>query len=211
LCAERFLHVWSDGPLTTLSSAVVGGGLTQAHHILSMRVPNDYAGRLPTQDLEAFARELGIVRPFVGLMTSVRLEQPQVVIEQGSGTTVVAILIVGLSHPVAAGVSEAAPSFPGTINAILLVDACLSPAARVNAVITATEAKTLALMEAKVQAPHGGPASGTGTDGVVIAATERGQRFEYAGPVAPLGALIGRAVRRAMQDGLLSGSFSKGD
>jgi iron complex transport system ATP-binding protein len=108
-------------------------------------------------------------------------------------------------------VSEAVLSFPGTINTILLVDACLSPAARVNAVITATEAKTLALAEARVQAPHGGPASGTGTDSVVIAATESGQRFEYAGTVAPLGVLISRAVRRAMQDGLLQDSFSKGD
>jgi hypothetical protein len=51
-----------------------------------------------------------MTRPFVGLMTSMRLERAQVMIEQGSGATIVAILTVGLSHPIAAGVSEAAPS-----------------------------------------------------------------------------------------------------
>jgi adenosylcobinamide amidohydrolase len=112
---------------------------------------------------------------------------------------------VGVSHPVAAGVTEAASLSlpPGTINAIVIVDGVLTPAARANALITVTEAKTLALVEAGVRAPHGGPATGTGTDAVVVVATGRGSVFEYAGPIAPVGAAIAGAVRRAMQNALL--------
>jgi len=103
-----------------------------------------------------------------------------------------------VSHPIAAGITLAAQVESSTINIIVVVDACLAPAARVNAVITATEAKTLALIEKDLRAPEGGFASGTGTDSIVVATTERGATYEYAGPIAPLGALIARAVRRAI-------------
>ena len=47
---------------------------------------------------------------------------------------------------------------------ILLVDGALTPAAMVNAVITATEAKTMTLAEWDVKTPEGDAASGTSTD-----------------------------------------------
>ncbi|MCI0478397.1 MAG: adenosylcobinamide amidohydrolase, partial [Anaerolineales bacterium] len=89
-----------------------------------------------------------------------------------------------------------------TINIVVVADVCLTQAARANAIITATEAKTLALIEREVRAPHGGFASGTGTDSIVIATTERGAAYEYAGPISPLGALIACAVRRAILSAL---------
>ena len=146
----------------------------------------------------ALARELGIVEPFVGLMTAAKTERAQVAVERDAATTVVVVATVGVSHPTASGITEAARVEASTINIIVVADACLTPAARVNAVITATEAKTLALIERDLRAPHGGFASGTGTDSIVIATTERGTRYEYAGPISPLGALIARAVRRAI-------------
>jgi iron complex transport system ATP-binding protein len=196
----RALHVWSDAPLAVLSSAVAGAGLTQTRHILNMGVASSYHSDRPGDDLEKLARDLGLDEPFVGMMTAARLERAQVVAEQAGRTTVVAVVTVGLSRPVAAGVTEAfAPAAgPGTINMILVIEAQLAAAATVNAVITATEAKALALIEGGVRAPHGGPASGTGTDSIVLAWTGRGERFEYAGPVSPVGALVARAVRRAI-------------
>src|SRR5438874_13499387 len=109
---------------------------------------------------------------------------------------------MGLSHPVAAGVTEAMHIRAGTINIILVVDARLTQAARVNTVITATKAKALALAEASVRAPHGGLASGTGTDAMIVASTEQGPSFEYAGPIAPIGAMMARAVRRTMHQAM---------
>ena len=196
--AERVLYVRSDAPLAVLSSAVVGGELDCARHIMNMQVPRGYACPSPAADLEAMAHELGIVEPFVGLMTAANVEQARVVVERDETMTVVAVVTVGLGNPVAAGVTEVFEAGPGTINIILVVEAQLSQAARVNAVITATEAKTLALVEAGVRAPHGGPASGTSTDAIVIASTGRGISAAYAGPITPAGALIARAVRRAV-------------
>ncbi len=200
--SERALHVWSDEPLTVLSSAVVGGELRQTRHIVNMHVQRGAAHRSPEVELGTLARELGIAGPFVGLMTGVDLKRAQVIVEREAQATTIAIVTVGISHPTAAGVTEAFRGEVGTINIIVIADARLSHAARVNAVITATEAKTLALVEAGVRALHGGFASGSGSDAIVIATTERGTWFEYAGPIAPVGALIGRAVRRAVQNAL---------
>jgi adenosylcobinamide hydrolase len=198
------LHVFSDAPLTVLSSAVAGGELTQARHLLNWRVPANYDCGDPLNDLRATAQALGIQEPYVGLLTAVPMERAQVVFEPEENATVAVVVTVGIGHATSAGVSPAAgPSNPtGTINVILVIDGRLPPAARVNAVITATEAKSLALVEAGIRASHGGLASGTGTDAIIVATTERGAYHEYAGPISPLGALIGRAVRRAIQSAL---------
>lgn len=194
----RAVHVWSDAPLAVLSSAVVGSELTRARHIINVHVPRDYANRSPRDDLDAFARARGIAEPFIGLLTAAKTERAQIAIERDTATTVIAIVTVGISHPIAAGITPAAPVAANTINIIVIADARVSIAARVNAIITATEAKALALIEHDVRAPDGSRASGTGTDSIVIATTERGAAYEYAGPISPLGALIARAVRRAV-------------
>jgi iron complex transport system ATP-binding protein len=198
----RVVHLWSDAPLAVLSSAVVGSELTHARHIVNLHVARGYDNRDPRDDLNAFARELEISEPFVGLLTAAKTERAQIAVERDAAPTVIAIATVGISHPTAAGITPAARVESDTINIVVVADACLAPAARVNAVITATEAKTLALIESGVRAPHGGFASGTGTDSIVIATTERGAAYEYAGPISPLGALIARAVRRAILDAL---------
>ncbi len=204
----RAIHLWSDEPLAVVSSAVVGAELEQTRHIVNMHVARGYDCKDPAADLHALARALNIentfsiAEPFVGMMTGVPMERVQVVVERNADATVAAIVTVGVSHPVAAGITEAHRAPAGTINIILLADAGLSRAARVNAIITATEAKTLALLEADLRAPHGERASGTGTDAMVVASTERGASFEYAGPISPLGALMARAMRRAVQQGL---------
>jgi iron complex transport system ATP-binding protein len=195
----RAIQIASDAPLVVLSSAVVGGGLLRARQIVNMHVPRGYDGRAPADDLAALAVGLGIAEPFVGLMTAVYLDRAQLLVERVGGMIVVGVVTVGLGNTVAAGRSAVADTHPGTINAILIADARLSPAARVNAVISATEAKALALGEAGVLTPEGLPASGTSTDAVVIASTERGELAEYAGPIAPLGAAVARVLRRAVQ------------
>jgi adenosylcobinamide hydrolase len=197
---KQALHLRSDTPLAVLSSAVVGSELGWTRHIINMHVDKNYANCTPSTDLVRLAHEHAIVEPFVGLMTAASLKQAQVVVEHDSRTMIVVIMTVGVGNAVAAGITPAFNSKPGTINTIIVAEACLSPAARVNAVITATEAKTLALVEAGVRAPHGGLASGTSTDAIVVASTERGALIEYAGPISPIGALIARGVRRALQN-----------
>lgn len=91
---------------------------------------------------------------------------------------------------------------PGTINIIVLVDGHLSRSAMVNAVITATEAKALAVQQAGLCLPDGRPATGTTTDALVIACTGRGPLLPYAGAATVLGSMIGGAVYRAVEQGI---------
>ena len=68
----------------------------------------------------------------------------------------------------------------------------------VNAVITATEAKTDILQQHGVRTPENQPATGTSTDSVVVACMGRGDLLPYAGPATSVGWLIGRSVRQSL-------------
>jgi len=210
----RAVRVSSEAPLAVLSSAVVGGGLDELREILNVHVDDKYDGEQPEEDLAAVAAELGIRERFVGLMTAAYTEYARCAVESLDEVTVAAVVSIGLSNTSSAGVTPpigsgpadggrgpangAAGSGPGTINVILLVDAALTSAAMVNAVITATEAKAMTLAEWDVRTPDGDPASGTSTDTVVVACTGRGEELRYAGPATPVGWLAARAVRAAM-------------
>jgi adenosylcobinamide hydrolase len=196
--------VWvrSATPLRVVASAVVGGDLTATRHIVNMHVrPGSRCDR-PAEDLRAFARGLGIEEPFVGLMTAAWTHQAAPVSEADGGIAVTAVVTVGLDHPITAGVSLPAPWRPGTINTIVLLDARVPVAAAVNAIITATEAKVGALAAAGIRTAEGGPATGTVTDAVVVAWSDRGPALDYLGPAAPGGWLVARAVRRAVAEGI---------
>jgi len=192
------VRVTSARPLTVLSSAVVGGGLGSARHIVNMHVDKDYDGGSPEDDLAAFADSCGVQGAFVGLMTAAYTEHACVMAESRDGVSVAAVVSVGLSNTTNAGITPPLATAPGTINAILLVDAALSPSALVNAVITATEAKTMVLTEWDVRTPDGDPASGTSTDSVVVACTQGGTGLSYAGPATTVGWLVARTVRAAI-------------
>jgi iron complex transport system ATP-binding protein len=88
---------------------------------------------------------------------------------------------------------------------ILLIDACLTPAAMVNAVITATEVKTQVLLARGVRTPEDYAATGTSTDAIVVASTGSGTLLAYAGSVTLVGWLIGRCVRTALEEALAPG------
>ena len=196
--------VWlrSRAPLSVLGSAVVGGDLDATQHVVNMHVPRDYASDDPGADLRAFARRLGIPGPFVGLMTAAWTDRASIAWEEADGVVVGAVGTVGLSRPAAAGVSAAVAWQPSTINLIAVLDARLERGAAVNGVITATEAKVGALVEAGVITPEGVQATGTVTDAVVIAWTGRGPHVPYLGPGTVAGWCLARAARQAVLEGI---------
>ncbi len=165
----RAVRVSSEAPLAILSSAVVGGGPDELREILNVHVDDKYDGERPEEDLAAVAAELGIHERFVGLMTAAYTEYARCAVESLDEVTVAAVVSIGLYNISSAGVTPpiglnsegpadgAAAPGPGTINVILLVDAALTAAAMVNAVITATEAKTMTLAEWDVKTPDGDP------------------------------------------------------
>src|SRR5207237_10008310 len=117
-----------------------------------------------------------------------------------AGTSAMAVVTVGLSNRVAAGRDPRprAAREAGTINVIVVVDADPAPPALLNAMLTVTEAKALALFEAGIVCDDGAPATGTSTDAVVVAATRGGTPHEFGGPATELGWCVRRAAPAAL-------------
>ena len=89
---------------------------------------------------------------------------------------------------------------PGTINVVASLPVRCTEAALVNAVMTATEAKTQALFERQV------PGTGTASDAVCIVCPASGAAEPFAGPRSPLGAALARVVHAAVAGGIRGGA-----
>ena len=71
---------------------------------------------------------------------------------------------------------------------------------RVNAVITATEAKADVMKELAIPThDNQGIATGTSSDAIVIACTGKNEIISYAGSATPTGWLIGQTVRETLE------------
>lgn len=188
--------------LVVVSSAFAGGGLARARTILNVHVPANF----PCADAEitvaAFARRRALPPPYVGMLTSAWTERAEMAMETAGGISALVVATVGLSNACAAGLTAGAVPAAGTINTVVVVDAEPEPAAMVNLVITVTEVKTAVLLGAGVKSVDGHPASGTSTDAVVIAATGRGVRCRFGGPISDLGWVVARAARQALGTGV---------
>ncbi len=188
--------------LTTVSSALVGGGFLSTQTIINYHVPSDYNNADPIEELLCFARSRHLEEPFIGMMTAVPLQFTKTRTLRHGNLTVASIITAGLRIAEAAGKSTSTPYIPGTINIIVLLDANLVASALINAIITATEAKTGVLVERNVRTEEGHVATGTITDAIVIACTGRGRPLPYAGPGTSVGFLIGASIRRCLTDAL---------
>jgi iron complex transport system ATP-binding protein len=189
-------------PLSVLSSAVWGGGLVSARAIVNLHVALDDPCTDPSAMFGAYARAQSVPEPYVGLLTGAWTERATVGEESGAGIRTLAVATVGLSNRVAAGRAPVTQWTHGTINTIVVVDADPEPAALVNAVMTVTEVKALLLNEAGVRDAAGGAVSGTSSDAIVIAATGRGPRVQFGGPVSEMGWSIARAAGTALDAGI---------
>lgn len=92
----------------------------------------------------------------------------------------------------------------GTVNILAMVNASLPPGTLAKALITITEAKAALLQELAVVSPlSGNPATGTGTDGVIIAGNSGAALVcTDAGTHAKLGELLCAATRQAVRQAL---------
>ncbi len=91
---------------------------------------------------------------------------------------------------------------PGTINIIVLPNMRLTPRAMTRVMITATEAKTAALMDMDIRSsftPMVNQATGTGTDNIIVVEGD-GQKIDNAGGHTKMGELIARVVYEGVQE-----------
>ena len=217
---RKTLIVDLGGIRSVLSSAPRSGGMMRARYVLNHQVSANPIGRDnsgagaaarcpdPARALSALAASLGIRDRFVGLMTAVSLLDLIAVREAYDQIWVEGFVTVGTSNAVRAGEAVMpkettnSRTHPGTINVILVTNARLSAAAMVGVVQVATEAKTAVLLHEKVKSWTGRPgATGTGTDAVVVV-SGNGPSLRYSGTHTVLGALVGRAIGRAVTEGL---------
>jgi adenosylcobinamide amidohydrolase len=85
---------------------------------------------------------------------------------------------------------------PGTINMIIMANMKLTPRAMAKAIISATEAKTAALLDMDIRSSYNDGkyrATGTGTDNIIVVEGS-GTELDNAGGHTKLGELIARAV-----------------
>ncbi len=206
--------------MRVLSSAPQGGGFTTASHILNHQVQSNPVTNTsraaqrwgdPARYLRRLAVTLGVKRGTVGLMTAVPMKQMVTARGVSGAVWVECFATVGVTNAVRAGewpepsVRRKRAAGPGTINLILVTNACLSSAAMVGAVQVATESKTGVLRDHAVPSWTGeAGATGTGTDAVVVACRLRGKGpwLAYSGTHTDIGALIGRVVARCVARGL---------
>ena len=204
-------------PLAVVSSALVGGGMGVVDAVVNVHVPKGFACVDAVATVEAFARRRGVASPYVGLLTAALTERAETALAHRGPLTAMAIATVGLSNRITAGVSPPAaggvwgsgdvgpPSSivaPSTINTIVIVEGDAEPAALVNALMTVSQVKTLALVEAGVKAAEGHLATGTSTDAVVVAATQRGARQRFGGPISDFGWVVAQAAGVALRRGI---------
>ena len=165
----------------------------------------------PAHFLRTLAFQLGIRARTVGLMTAVPMTQLVTARAASDGLWVECFATVGVTNAVRAGEwppqhpHRGKTSTPGTINLMLITNASLSHAAMVGVVQVATEAKTGVLRDHAVPSCRGGmPATGTGTDAVVIACRLRGQgpSHIYSGTHTIIGALVGHVVTACVTRGV---------
>lgn len=191
--------LWRPGPGWRMaSSAVLGGGIGERAWVLNAQVAHGYRRTDPARHLAALAHAAGARGPGVGLMTAADVSACARAHDGGADAVVTAgISVRGWAAAPGDGVPGAAP--PGTINIVAAVPVALSDAALVNAVMTATEAKVQALLDAGLDC------SGTPTDAVCVAARAPqagGDAQAFAGPRSEWGARLARAVHRAVRSAL---------
>jgi adenosylcobinamide hydrolase len=169
-----------------VSTAVVGGGIGPCRWIVNVEVDDEYH-RDPVEHLTGLASEWNLTGQGNGLLTAASVRD----FTTGTDTGAECVATVGLTHPTfAAATAETKAAQAGTINTVCWVPAGLRDAALVNAVVTATEAKTQALFDAGI------PATGTPSDAIVVCCPDQGDE-PYAGPRSRWGQRLANAVYQA--------------
>lgn len=201
--SENLLHINSAVPLRTVSSAVYGEGVQWIKHFCSFRVDQTYPCQSPVEDIYRWLTEREInPEEAIGMMTAIPLTcyaTAEHTWDDG-GCYVVVTAATGHAADISSRHQQPAKDKLeiGTINIMAFVHAHLSDGGLVNALISATEAKVRALQELNVKdALTDTPATGTPTDSIVLASTQRGSYTAYAGSATALGAGLGKAVFEA--------------
>jgi adenosylcobinamide amidohydrolase len=208
------LAVLSDIDLITVSSAIYNGGFKKVKAILNVQAPEEYSDRQLHADPQKFildsAKKLGLSENFVGMVTAAAVEKFALA-SKNAGDLVVSVVATAVDpegntcdHAETAGETIEVEEIPGTINIMVVIDGNPTESCLVCIVLTATEAKTAALRELDIRSRYSGDlATGTITDAIIVAKTNRGAPIVYGGPASKLGQLVGYCTRKAVKEAVM--------
>nr|WP_237690983.1 adenosylcobinamide amidohydrolase [Paenibacillus caui] len=207
---ERHLALHFPELTEAVGSAVFGGGMVRIRTMVNIYVDKFYRCDDPERDIRELLDAWGYpLETTAGLLTAVKMDRASIFEEQDECAGVLCCVTAGVGNGAKAGVRRTtfpADYVPGTINIMLAVNGRLTPAAMVNALMTATEAKAAALADLGIRDPEtGGVATGTTTDAVMLAVSQSragGPLHKYAGTATDLGGRIGRLVYAAVTESL---------
>lgn len=195
---ERTLLVHFDSRFRTLGWAPLGGGFARARAVANHQVGKDdrAAVEAPRRHLSRALETLGIdPRDAVAMMTAAKVQRAAYASARRNGLAAGAWCTAGCTNALRVGDRATfLHAAPGTINLVVAVNEPMEDAAMAEAIQIATEARVLAVQGAGIASTRSGaPATGTGTDCIVIAAPP-GNSIRYCGKHTLVGELIGRAV-----------------
>lgn len=198
------LSVLFDEPYQWVSFAIHNGGIRKASAVAWVGVRNEELSLdLDARSLLAQRLEPQGLGQAVGLLTSRDLDRFVVESVARASTEAYCVGTVGLSNALRVGDPPHEVPEVGTINLLCWCNAPLSELATLEALSIAAEARTAALLEAAFPSRvSGAPATGTGTDCIVVGSPARGsERLDYAGKHTEIGHLLGSVVYRTVARG----------
>ncbi len=200
-----------DEDMEFLSSALLNGGSRLSRSVMIMQVPKDHMCSEPKKEVVSRLKALGLPSDTVSFMTAAEVDY--VFTESYAsyeGAEMAAVVTAGLSNQVVAGEilenweerhalsNERSKALrPGTINIIVVSSKPLTEVGKVNAIITATEAKTAALNYL------GYKETGTTSDAVAIVSPAGENGIDFTGTGTSIGIATARAVKKAVATALM--------
>lgn len=192
------MEITAIQPLKTISSAVYNAGLGWYTTFINRTVSQTYNAQLVEQEVEQFLLENQYKSAnTVVMLTAVPTSCTVVEYYEHEGISIVVAVTAGTHRAVDVSKAILRPedSSVGTINTFVIINGNLSDEAFYQAMITATEAKSKALFEHQIKDDvFQTIATGTGTDSLLVSATQQGEQVRYAGPLTKVGQLIGHGV-----------------
>lgn len=192
------------------TSKLNGGFSSNIKHVFNHHLSQENIDYLVDHDLETYliqkCKSLNVDSSYsTGLVTLAEMNHVSIVTESFKNLDVTAITTAGVRTNAARAGDPAAyyeeKGHFGTINTIILINANLGYETLLEAFMTATEAKTVALGDLKIPSQYSnGYATGTGTDGLCIFSNiESDNVLTNAGKHSKLGELIGKCVAQSVK------------
>ncbi|MGN7478202.1 adenosylcobinamide amidohydrolase [Solibacillus silvestris] len=195
---KDYVEYRAQAPLKVISSAVHNAGIGWYDTFLNRAIAPEYDIHHVKEETRQFLlqNEFSPTNTVV-MLTAVETKYAAIQHFAKNNVEIIVMVTAGVGNSVDVTKTYLREDEPhiGTINTWVIINGKLTDEAFIQAMITATEAKTKALADKQIKDPlTNTTATSTATDSLLIASTQQGEEMPYAGPITEIGKLIGRAV-----------------